>query len=155
MINRLNRFGVVAVPSMMVQYDVLAPYWDVTGDQFVSPLDALVVINALNRQGSAGEGEGEGADGLPARQDTFAATTEGPSLLRESGTLSSSVASPADSAPPVVTLSNPIWMERTGTEWWVGSAAESDDDDVRMASDEWDELLATLGDDVAGQWFGR
>jgi len=36
-------------------------FLDVNGDSYLSPLDALLVINHLNNRNGSGEGEGEGA----------------------------------------------------------------------------------------------
>jgi hypothetical protein len=44
-INHLNQIG----PSDVLSLDVDAPFLDVNGDGWVAPIDALAVINALNR----------------------------------------------------------------------------------------------------------
>ena len=151
-INRLNRAGTSAVPSIMVQYDVPAPYWDVTGDHFVSPKDALVVINALNRQGGQGEGEGEGD--ILAGNGTWAPATPATDRPVDSGALSAPGAVPEQPASATVPWTNQSLSEGTGTEWLVDPAVESDVDvHGGEASAELEELLAILGGDIADQWF--
>ena len=55
-VNYLNAFG-----SGPVGTGSPPPYLDVDSDNFVSPLDVLVVINFLNAQNN-GQGEGESAN---------------------------------------------------------------------------------------------
>ncbi len=58
-INHLNEGGARALPSMMAEFAVTAPYVDVNGDLAISPVDALIVITVLNGQNAA-EGEWSG-----------------------------------------------------------------------------------------------
>jgi hypothetical protein len=55
-------------------------YLDVNGDSYLSPLDALLVINHLNNRGGTSAGEGEGASSIssPAIDDK---DSENPSYL--------------------------------------------------------------------------
>jgi len=57
-INVLNRGGAGRLPDPTADHQP-PPFYDVNGDHFVSPIDALLVINYLNARGN-GEGDGEG-----------------------------------------------------------------------------------------------
>ena len=151
-INRLNRSGSTAVPSMMVQYDVPAPYWDVTGDHFVSPVgcvgrDQLVESSRRSRR--------RRRRGRPvlAMHGTMAAATPATDLPLHKSAISLPVASQEKRTSSAVPLTNPTLTERAGTRWLVDATMEFDVDmDEWEASDELEELLAILGGDIADQW---
>jgi len=61
LINAINRDGVRPLPALAAGFDARPPFFDVTGDNWLTPDDVLRVINQLNAQsipaGEAGEGE--------------------------------------------------------------------------------------------------
>ncbi len=63
-INFLNRFGSQSIAGKWPEYGWL----DVSADNSLSPLDALLVINALN---SRGEGEASGASSAETDNASF------------------------------------------------------------------------------------
>ena len=118
----------------------------------VSPQDALVVINALNRQGGAGEGEGTGE--TLAWNGTLAVATLVTDLSIDRGVLSSVVTAPEKPGSATVPWTNQTLTEHAGTGWLVDPTVESNGDvPAWKVSDELEELLTVLGGDIADQWF--
>jgi hypothetical protein len=60
-VDNINQYGVRILPSESPLGPNPPPYLDVDGDDYVSPLDVLLVINFINFQISD-KGEGEGIE---------------------------------------------------------------------------------------------
>ena len=66
-INYLNEVGTGPLPPPVLPHTSPPQFLDTSGDGYVFPLDALLVINELNR-GSDGEGEtSDAGSAVPAR----------------------------------------------------------------------------------------
>jgi len=61
LVDNINQYGVRNLPSESPLGPNPPPYLDVDGDDYVSPLDLLLVINFINSQISD-KGEGEGSE---------------------------------------------------------------------------------------------
>ncbi len=84
------------------------PYVDVNGDGYVSPIDALLVIDYLNGGSGEGEGEAEGEAGSYGL-----AATDSAHPLIGTGLETSLVGGAWLAAPAATTLSNAAWQSNT------------------------------------------
>jgi hypothetical protein len=137
----------------------LSPYLDVSGDDFVTPLDVLLVINLLNRYlGGEGEyvaGEGESSGGEGEYVGAILAG-EGESVMPAGAVLpwfraapSAPAAAAVVSIVPVDAAVDAVWQEAGTTgngaaeDVDLPSAELSDEDDLA----DWDAVLSLLADD--------
>jgi hypothetical protein len=63
-INRLNTSGAGPLPPPQSPF-LPPPYYDVNGDQHVTPLDVLRVVNRINQRAQGGEGETDAEGASP------------------------------------------------------------------------------------------
>ncbi|MEM1068808.1 MAG: Ig-like domain-containing protein [Planctomycetota bacterium] len=148
---------------------------DVNDDGFVSPIDALLVINDLGR-GSSAEGEAAGSSSgstsyyLDVNGDNQVTAIDALQVInylvkstRDSGASGEQVLMPGPaggSADPVSDANDSVIEDLSGESNIVdaggpgsslaGGVAVTGDDSI--ADDDEDDLLDLLADDVAGQW---
>ena len=121
------------------------PYYDVSGDSFITPRDALLVINCLNRRASGGEGEGAvdgpGPIGISGwRQDFSTASRNVPhEATMRTG---ESMAEPAELPALESTAADAVARQRVFTV-----------DELSTVASELDSMLDALGEYQLANWW--
>jgi hypothetical protein len=153
LINQINRQGSYQLPNPPSSDDTPPPYYDVNGDEWLSPQDVLTVINYLNSQTSgAGEGEGELAGGAAGTSvflvgsGTLQATD---AMLDVAGESGSALQRDGDGSGLTQSDEDRVLVERPAerASWSAGLSADGTRTDEGYSS-EHDDLLDDLAWDV-------
>ena len=125
---------------------------DVNHDKYVSPIDALLVVNYLNRRDGSGEGEGEG-------EGSYMLLAAGGGESTSNDLLNAlPLGTTLDVLAPVAGGAVLAPTAETVSDWQVrvGQAAVADKlpDIADITHEQWESLLDTLAEDVLEAWLG-
>ena len=154
-INYLNEIGTGPLPPPVLPHTSPPQFLDTSGDGYVFPLDALLVINELNR-GPDGEGETSDAGiAVPAARDAEDLSEGGmvPTYasqpMRRAGRLK-----PTSVVPPPVLQILPPQTGEASTSLWIG-VDEGTNTQLSEMSEDLESVLDSIVEDIRSSGVER